>query len=774
MAGLLFWKKAHGRLVQGIYLLLSYADTRLVWIWSTRTDRDKAFYSLPDFVETRQSCLTLDGMGAYANWGASLTGLGDAERFQGARVTPNSFSLMGVRAAHGRLISESDGSPASERVVVLSFGLWQRRFGGDSTIIGQKLILNSDSYIVIGVLPPEFAMPATDAELFISLVAETDPLRNDRETNFLRTFGRLRATSGVRRASAELTSIEHRLREEYPEANSKHGDPRVIPFVDEIVGGYRTALWTLFGAVAVVLLISCANLAGLLVTRASGRSREVAIRTALGASRARLIRQFLTESLLLAAAGGILGIALARTGLRVLLALGPADLPRTSEVTLDNRVLLFAIAVSLTSGLIFGLAPAITGARIDIISALRAHSRTSGGAVVRRVLVVSEIALSIVLFVGAGLLLKTFVRTQAISPGFAADRLLLLRLSLPKERYATPNSMRRFYDDLRGRLAAVPGVETIALASALPLSAINNRSEIYISGRKLASPLDVPGAQYRWLSPGYFRAMKIPLIEGREFTEHDTEDVAGVAVVDQAMAAKNWPGRSPIGSHLRMLGRDYEVVGVVGDVKHNSLDDLPTATVYAPFPQVAPASLPFLLNGFSLVVRTGPDPRAVATAVRQGLRNADATVPASSVKTMAEFMSAAVAPRRFNLELMSIFAIAALLLAAMGLYGVISYSVALRRSEIGIRMALGAGRQAIIGMILREGLALACVGIGIGVIVASVLARLSRSMLFQTGSADPVTFIGVSTLFVFVAIVAAYVPARRAVNIDPLTALHSD
>jgi predicted permease len=748
---------------------------RLVWIWSTRIDRDKAFYSLPDFMETRASCRSLDGLGAYANWGASLTGAGDAERFQGARITANGFALMGVRPLNGRLIVEGDGNPAGERVAVLSFGLWQRRFGGDPRFIGQKLTLNGDSYTVIGVLPQEFSMPATDAELFIPLIIDADPLRTDRETNFLRTFGRLKPGVTPRQAAADLASIERRLRDMYPIANGKHSDPRVMPFVDEIVGGYRTALWTLLGAVGLVLFIACANLAGLHLARASGRAREVAIRTALGASQSRLISQFLTESFLLAAIGGLLGIAFARGGLRVLLAVSPTDLPRTSEVTLDGGVLLFTVAVTLLSGLIFGLAPAWSATRTDIVATLRAHGLAlSGRPIMRNVLVVAEIALSIVLLIGAGLLLKTFVRTQAVNPGFSVDRLLLLRLSLPKERYSTAASMRKFYDNLGQRVTLIPGVEAVALASALPLSAINNRSEIFISGRKPASPLDVPGAQYRWVSPGYFHGMQIPLIEGSEFTNHDKEDVAGVAVVDQACVNKNWPGRSPLGQHFRMLGRDFEVVGVVGDVKHNTLDDVPTATVYAPFSQVAPASLPFLLNGFSLAVRTASDPHSLAIAIRRELHTVDASVPASSMKTMDEFLAGAVAPRRFNLELMGVFACAALLLAAMGLYGVISYSVARRTNEIGIRIALGANRREILGLIVGQGLRLALIGIAAGIVAAVVTARISRSLLFQTDAADPATFIGVSILFVLVAAVSAYLPARRAMRVDPLTALRTE
>jgi putative ABC transport system permease protein len=561
----------------------------------------------------------------------------------------------------------------------------------------------------------------------------------------------------------------------YPAANAKHTDPRVIPFVDEIVGGYRTALWTLLGAVALVLLIGCTNLASLHLTRASGRAREVAIRSALGASRQKLIGQFLTESLLLAAIGGTLGIALAQGGLRILLSLSPTDLPRTSEITLDGRVLLFAAALTLLSGLIFGLAPALGATRTDIVEVLRTHGRSSAGrAATRNALVVAEIALSIVLLTGAGLLFRTFVRMQGVTPGFSAEHLLLTRISLPKERYSTARSMRDFYENLRQRVSMLPGVEAVALGSALPLSSMNYRSEFFVSGRKPASPLDVPAAQYRWVSAEYFRSLRIPLIDGREFTEHDTEDAPGVAVVDLALAKKNWPDRTPLGQHFRMLGHDYEVIGVVGDVKHNTLDDPPTATIYAPFPQVAPSALPFLLSSFSLVVRTAPDPLTLANSVRRELHSVDASVPASSIKTMEQFLANAVAPRRFNMELMSLFATAALLLAAMGLYGVIAYSVALRTGEIGLRIALGAGRREILHLIVGQGMRLALIGIGLGLGAAALAARLSRSLLFQTQSADPATFAGVSILFALVACIATYLPARRALRVDPMTALHMD
>ncbi len=392
----------------------------------------------------------------------------------------------------------------------------------------------------------------------------------------------------------------------------------------------------------------------------------------------------------------------------------------------------------------------------------------------RSIFVMAEVALSIVLLIGAGLFLKTFLRMQAVSPGFPADHLLLMRLSLPKDNYATAASMRKFYDNLKQHVAVLPGVQSVALASALPLSAMNVRSEFYISGRTPASPVDVPAAQNRWISPGYFRSMGIPIMEGREFSEHDTETSAGVAVVDQTLVKKYWPNRSPLGQHFQLQGRDFEVVGVAGNVKHDTLGEDPSPTLYAPFSQVVTAGFPFLANSFSFVVRTASDPLALTTTVRRKLRAVDANVPASSVKTMDQFLSAAIGPRRFNLQLMLVFAASALLLAAMGLYGVVSYAVVLRTSEIGVRMALGADRANILKLVVGQALRLVLAGLAVGLIASIALARIARSLLFETSAADPATFASVAILFVIVGIAAAVLPARRAMRVDPLIALRTD
>ena len=764
-------------LVNGVLLKQLPFDhaARLVWVWSTRIYRDKAFYSLPDFIDTRQSCAAFDGFAAVTNWGANLTGRGETERFLGAQVSADAFEMMGVRALYGRTLAAADDLPSSERVVVLSQGLWQRRFGGDPRIVGEKLVLNGDAYTVAGIIPAAFVLPNLEAELYAPLVPDRNQFRNNRGMNFLRTFARLKPGATQDLAVSQLAAITRRLRETYPVTNGKQTDPRVLSFQDEITGGYRKALWTLLAAVGLVLLIGCVNLANLLLSRAASRGREVAIRKALGASRFRLTCQFLSESLLLASIGGALGIVLARSGLKALLSLAPADMPRTIEISIDGRVLLFAMAATLASALLFGLAPALHLSRGGLADELRARGRSAASqGVTRNALAVLEVSLSIVLLVCAGLFLKTFVRTLALTPGFPPDHLLLVRLSLPAAKYRTPETVRNFYDEVRRRVAVMPGVQAVALGSLMPLSGANNRSDFLIAGRPPAALRDIPAAQNRWVSAGYFQTMRIPLEEGREFTDRDTETSARVAIVDHTLARRYWPHESPLGRHFRMDERDFEIVGVVGNVAHAALDAEPAQTIYAPFPQVSPSALPFLTGGFNIVLRTASEPLSLSGAVRNEVHAVDISVPASSVRTMDQLVARAVGPRRFNLRLISIFAGAALLLAAMGLYAGISYSVSQRTSEIGIRLALGADPHVVLRMVIGQALRLVLIGIAAGLLAAAAATRVVASLLFQTAPRDPLTYAAVAGLFAAIGIAASYLPARRAMRIDPLTALRTE
>jgi len=755
---------------------------KLVWIWSTRVDRDKAFFSIPDFVDYRDRTETLEGIAAFANWGASLTGTNEPERMQGVRISANTFQMLGVTAALGRMLLPEDDRPGSERVVVLSYGLWERRFGLDRNMIGNKLTLNNDSYTVIGVLPRTFIFPGTEgeAEIAVPLSFTTDPRRTERGSNFLRVIARLKPEAGIKQTEAELAAISNDLKQKYPDTNGKHAAPRVVALQDEMVGSYRSALLMLLAAVGFVLLIACSNLANLLLASASARHKEIAIRTAIGATRIRLIRQLLTESMLLAVAGGALAVLGAWWGIDLLLTLSPSDLPRSGEISLDARVLAFTLGVSLLAGLIFGVTPAIHASKVDLIKELKGASKGSleafGRNRTRSILVVSEIAISLVLLIGAGLLVKSFQRLQNVSPGFDADGLLLVRLSLPQARYSKPEEIRTFYEKIASRIEALPGVESVGAANVLPMNGLNVRADYTVVGRPPVSKTDVPAAQNRFVSPGYFHTMKIPIMTGRDFTEMDGSRAQAVVVIDETVAARYWPDQNPLGAHLKIddggaTPREVEIVGVAANVKNFGLDEEPAATIYAPFYQIPQGAVGFFINRVSLVVRSGSDPLALATTVRREVQSVDKDVPASNPRSMSQFLSVSVAPRRFSLLLLAIFALIALLLATTGIYAVISYSVTQQTHEIGIRMALGARSAEVLRMIVGHGLKLVLIGIGIGLAGAFALTRVISGLLYGVSPTDPTTFAIVSVILLIVALGACFVPARRATKVDPMIAL---
>lgn len=756
---------------------------QLVWIWARRVDRDKAFFSIPDFIDFRDRNQTLEQIVAFGNWGANLTDRGDPERFLGARISANAFQMLGINAVVGRTLLPEDDLPGSPRVVVLSYGLWQRRFAGEWPMSTNTLTLNGDSYTVLGVLPPDFVLPGTDAELAIPLSPETDPRRTERGANFLRAFGRLKPGFTPQQAQSDLDVIALDLQRLYPDTNAKKITPRVLPLFQEIVGTYNVALMMLLGAVGLVLLIACLNLANLMLARASARHKELAIRAAMGATRRRLIQLVLTESFLIALPGGVLGLLLAYWGLKFLIALSPANLPRANEINIDGRVLAFTLAVSLLSGLIFGLLPGIQASKVNLNNELKAEGRGTTGSRLsnrtRNLLVVSEVALSLILLINAGLLAKSFLRIQEVSAGFDTDKLLLVRLSLPQARYKDRDSVKIFYDNVSRRVGELDGVKSVSLANVLPLSGMNVRSEFSIVGRPPLSPTDMPASQSRWVSPGYFETMQIPLKRGRDFTEYDNERSREVVVIDEALAERYWPGEDPIGTHLRVTydgepaPREVEVIGIVGNVKHVGLDDEPTATFYAPFLQIPEHSVSFFTVNMSLTIRTASEPLALATLVRQEVKAVDKDVPASNIRTMDQFLSASVAPRRFNVQLLTIFAVTALLLAIIGIYAVISYSVANRTQEIGIRMALGARPLDVLKLVVGHGLKLVIIGVLVGLAGAYVLTRAVSALLFGVGSADLATFAITPLALMIVALVACYIPARRAARVDPANALRA-
>ncbi|HEV8200299.1 MAG TPA: ABC transporter permease [Candidatus Polarisedimenticolia bacterium] len=755
---------------------------RLVSVAARHADRGRYPFNLPDFLDYRDRNRTLAGLAAYGSWSINLTGTGDPERLSGLRVSAGLFDLLGTRPIAGRALLPADDEPGHQRVVVLTHALWQRRFGGDPGIVGRSILLNGAGYEVVGVLPPQFLFPIREAELAAPLAPQADASRAVRtSTNALFAIGRLRPGVTLEQAETDIDAVARRLREEYPEANAHKAGAMVTPLRDELVSGFRQALWVLFGAVGVVLLIASVNLASLSLARASSRHREMAVRAALGASRGRLVRQLGAESLLLSLLGGAAGVLLAGFGVDLLVALSPASLPRLVEVHLDRRVLLFTLAIALLSGMVFGLGPALWGSRPDLQEMLRSRRGDGAGPARRRgrsVLVVAEIALSLVLLAGAGLLVKSFVRLQRVDPGFRADHLLVLRLSLPKDRYHGRVATAAFCDTLRPRLVALPGVEAAGVVSALPLSGTLAAVPFTIDGRA-APPDEHLQVHYRLADAGSFRALGVPLVAGRMFDAHDGPDAPPVALVSRGLARRFWPEADPIGATLHIDDNDsgprpVTIVGIVGDVRHLGLDSDPEPHLYIPVSQAHEDSVGLLTGNQYWLLRTSVAPQSLVRAARQAVASADAGVPATNIRTMEQYLEASVAPRRFNLRLLLAFAAASLLLAATGLYGVISYGVAQRTHEIGVRMTLGALRRDVLRLVVGQGMALAAAGVGLGLVASLLLTRVASSLLFGVSATDPATFAGIAVLVLGVALLACLLPARRATRVDPIVALRSE
>jgi predicted permease len=756
---------------------------QLLWVWSRRPDNNKAPFSLPDFLDHRDQNQTLREIAAFSNIGLSLSGPERTERLQGLRVSASMFQLLGVEATVGRLMFPEDDEPANRHVVVLTYECWQRRFVGEPQIVGKTLNLNGESYEIIGVLPRNFPLPIREAELAIPLAPDADPLRNVRNSvNFLRIIARLKPGVTRPQAESDLAAILTRQRQQYGEAYSKKTGINLVPLYEEMVGNVRTGLWILLGAVALVLLIGCSNLAALSLTRASGRYQEIGIRKALGASSTRLIAQLLTESLLLALLGGIAGLLLAIFGVRALLSLTPTQLPRFQEIGVDLRVLAFAVGASVLSAVIFGILPAWQGAKADMNSTLRANGRGAGdGARLNRwrsILVIAEVALSFVLLIGAGLLIQSFMRVQAIQPGFDPTNALAVRLSLPKSRYQNRAAVALFSEKLLPGIQALPGVEEVGAVSIIPMSGSANIIEFSVAGRA-TSARDTYAAQFRPASPGYFRAMKIPLLQGRWFNNHDKADSVPVALINEAMSRRLWPKGDAIGAHINIDDnntgpRPVEIAGVVGNVKHVNLESEETLDIYIPLAQIHEDGVGMITNSQYWVVRSKSERLSLEKAFLGELQKVDRDTATSAIRPLEHYLAESVASRRFSLRILTIFSVAALLLAVTGIYGVVSYAVTQRTPEIGIRLALGAGRTNVFRLILRQGLTVALLGLVIGLAGALALTRVIRTLLFGVTPSDPLTFIFVSLVLIVVALIACSLPARRATKVDPLIALRNE
>jgi putative ABC transport system permease protein len=752
---------------------------QLVWLYCKRLDRAKAPFSIADYLDYQKQSRNLKTLAAFSIWGANLTGEGMPQRIQGIKVTGNFFGALGVQSFLGRTIEAPDDSPDAQPVVVLAYGLWQRQFGADRAVVGRTILLNERSYTVIGVLPLGFFFPQRDAEIASSLNLSADSRRADRGDRFLRVIGRLREGIPAEQAEAQLTAIAETLQRLYPRTNNKNIGVHAIPMDQEIIGNLRIALAVLLGAVGMVALLACANLGHLLLARFSVRQRELALRRVLGATPGRLARQLLLESCLLAAGGAALSVLFARWCVPLLLRLSPAQVPNIGAIGVNARVLLFIAAISFLAVLLFGSWPAVLTSRGAPNEAIRAAGSSFGaasGAKLRKLLVVMEACLAVVLLTEAGLFAKSFARLVQVDPGFESRGVLAMRLSLPPQRYATPQDVTNFEQRLAPMLRSLPGVEEVGVNSSLPLSGTWAADDFTIAERPPLKTSEIPSAQYRVVSPGYFNAMTIPLLAGRIFGIDDRLETRPVVIINQTMAARFWPNASPLGDHLKLggyspRGGDPEIVGVVGNVKHLELDSQPTFDVYVPLRQLSTGYLPYFVNGMWCVVRGASSPDALAGPVRAAVQAADAEVATSRIAPLESFVADATALRRFNAWLAGMFGGAALLLAALGIYGVIAFGVAQRKREIGLRIALGAKPEGVLRLVVAQGMTLAVAGIGGGVLASLALTRWTSGLLFGIGAGDAATLCEAACLLLGVALLACYVPARKAMRVDPMIVL---
>ena len=752
----------------------------LVSLFETDRQRglERGTHSYPNFFDIRAQNTVLERVACFHGGDYILSGRGEPARLQGSVVTSDLFPLLRVQPILGRTFLPDDDKPSeSGRVVILSQPLFQKRFNSDPSIVNQAITLNGISFTVVGVMPAGFEFPIQNdpVELWTTIAGDASgeaPVTAQRGAHFLQVIGRLKPGVTQEQAQAEVTAIASRLEQQYPDTNT-HRSLRVDSALKALVGDIRPTLLILLGAVACVLLIACANVANLLLARATSRHKEMAIRAAMGASRLRVIRQLLTESVLLSLLGGAVGLLLAVWWSDLLIALGKEDIPRALHVGIDLRVLGFTLGVSILTGVIFGLAPAFHSSKRELIDALKEGGRgTSEGArrnKVRSALVVSELAIAVVLLVGAGLLIKSLWRLQKVNSGLQPQNVLTFNVGLP-EKY-NYEKQARFFIDLKSRLESLPGVQSASSVLPLPLSGDRFSISFEIEGRPMA-PKDHPSGDFFAAGVGYFRAMGIPIIKGRDFDDRDRYGSNPVVIITETLARQFFPNEDPIGKRIQpginTIEGDKttmrEIIGVVGDVRNRSLDTAPKQAYYVPQTQV-----PF--DQMVMVVKTFDDPHNLISAATKQVSAMDRDIPVFGVKTMEEYLSTSVAAPRFSTTLLTIFAGVALVLTVVGLYGVMSYSVAQRRNEIGIRLALGAQSRDVLVMIVKQGSLLIGLGLVIGLSGAFALTRLIASMLFGVTAKDPLTFTAVGALLAAVALLACYVPAWRATKVDPMEAL---
>ena len=707
----------------------------------------------------------------------SLTGRGEPVRLQSASVSPNLFGVLGVGSALGRTFLPGEGA-ANPDVAVLSYGLWRQRFGADPNVIGQSIHLGGIARTVVGVMPPGFRFPERNTDVWIPIQTEGVSPPELWGWGGYERIARLQSETTPEQAQAQVDALAPRLRELIPwkMQDSYWQNASVIPLQEQIVGDTRPMLLLLLGAVGLVLLVGCVNIANLLVARGATRRKELAVRTALGAGRTRLIRQLLTESTLLALLGGALGLLLAWGGVAALRATLPADTPRLDEIGIDGWVLAFGFALALGTGVLFGVLPALRASRTDPQRALRSGGRSDAGGGRGRLsgtLVAAEVALATVLVIGAGLLIQSFARLVQVDPGFRTEGLVSATVAPPEFRFGDDIARNQFYGELLQRLRADPGVRMAAVSSNIPFGGRNFGSVFTIEGRPdpASEGGDWPMAQVRSvISVDYLQTLRVPLLRGRGFTASDREGAPKVVLIDPVLARRYWPDEDPVGKRIRYPGEQEwrTVVGVVGEVKHDRLDETPGATLY----------IPLLQGGYagptSVVLRTAGDPRTVAANLRAVVASVDPDTPVSDIRTVEQLVSQSVAQPRFTTLLLALFAGVALLLGAVGIYGVLAYAVSQRISEIGVRMALGAKAEDVLRLVVRRGLVLALAGVGIGLVAAWGATRLMSSLLYGIGATDPLTFFVVPLLLIGVALLASWIPARRATRVDPMVALRAE
>lgn len=755
---------------------------RLVMLWEkTPEGVGGGVTSRANFLGWRTQGDFFDGMAAFSDQRANLTGAGEPEEITVQLATPELFHVLGVDPLLGRTLTSEDAKPGSP-VAVISYGVWQRRYGGNSQILNQPIMLNGTPVTVVGVMPANFQWHITSksgtgrpAELWTVLPMPTEgPAAFGR---FLSVVARLKPGVSVAQGEAQMKTIAARLAEDAPQFN-RGWSAEVIPLRDQFVGNVRLALWIILGAVGLVLLIACANVANLLLSRAAAREKEMAVRAALGAGRLRIIRQLLTESLLLAMVGCLLGLAFAWLGIKALVAISPRDFVNLQDVGLNFTVLTWTMAISVLTGVVFGLAPALEATRLNLNDGLKEGKGTDvhgpRSRRLRSALVVTEVALAIILLVSSGLLIRSFIRLRQIDTGFNIDNTLTMVLRLPAKKYSEDQQVVSFFQQLTERANSLPGVRSAGIVNYLPLyGGLGARTVFTIDGKPAPPPgreLDL-STHVRVADPGYFKTMGIPLLRGRNFSQLETSEAKQVVLISDSLARKYFPGEDPIGKRISVMmfekPNPTEIIGIVGDVRYEKLIEQPEPTSYFPHPEL---TYPFM----TLVIRTEGDPAGLAPAVQREVRALDPEQPISDVRTMSQVMAQTVGRARFNTVLLTVFAGLATFLAAVGIFGVMNYTLSFRTRELGLRMALGAQQRQVRLLILKQGLVLTLIGMAVGVTAALVLTRLMSSLLFGVGTADPLTFVIILPILLVVSLIACYLPARRATKIDPMIALRSE